>query len=139
MSRIGIAVIIFLSIVNIWLVITMPSSVISKEGHSAQVFIKLEQFLKENNASSGVSEAYRFALQNPQEVLTQVKCYCGCIKTQGHRNDRDCFINEDGTFDLMGLNCGLCVKTALVAKQMLAEGKSVQEISDYVDARWGKN
>lgn len=139
MSRIGIAVIIFLSIVNIWLVITMPSSVVSKEGHYLQAFTKLEQFLKDNNASAKVAEAYRFALQNPQGVLSQVKCYCGCIKTQGHRNDRDCFINEDGTFDLMGLNCGLCVKTALVAKQMLAEGKSVQEISDYVDARWGKN
>lgn len=34
----------------------------------------------------------------------------------------------------MGLNCGLCVKTALISKQMLAEGKTVQEISDYVDA-----
>lgn len=97
----------------------------------------LEEFLKKNNASTDVAKAYRFALENPQNVLSIVRCYCGCIQNQGHKNNRDCFIDEDGGFDLMGLNCGLCVKTALTAKQMLAEGKSVQEISDYVDAHWG--
>ncbi len=99
----------------------------------------LEDFLRRSNASSEVAEAYRFALENPQNVLSTVKCYCGCIQNQGHRNNRDCFINEEGGFDLMGLNCGLCVKTALTAKQMLSEGKTVREISDYVDSKWGKN
>lgn len=99
----------------------------------------LEDFLKRNNARGEVAQAYKFALENPQNVLSIVKCYCGCMQNQGHRNNKDCFINDDGTFDLMGLNCGLCVKTALTAKQMLADGKSVQEISDYVDVHWGKN
>lgn len=99
----------------------------------------IEDFLKGNNASSDVAEAYRFALENPQDVLSQVRCYCGCIQNQGHKNNRDCFINENGGFDLMGLNCGLCVKTALTAKQMLSEGKTVAEISNYVDSKWGKN
>lgn len=99
----------------------------------------LEEFLKINGASAEVSQAYVFALENPQNILSTVKCYCGCLKNQQHKNNRDCFINEDGSFDLMGLNCGLCVKTALISKQMLAEGKSVQEIADFVDARWGKN
>lgn len=100
---------------------------------------KLEQFLKQNNATTEITEAYRFAQENPQGVLSKVRCYCGCLKNQGHKNNRDCFFNEDGSFDLMGLNCGLCVKTALVSKQMLTQGKSVQEISDYVDIRWGNN
>lgn len=98
----------------------------------------LSLFLRQNRATNEIEEAYRFALENPQGVLSQVKCYCGCLKNQEHKNNRDCFINEDGSFDLMGLNCGLCVKTALLSKQMLAQGKSVQEISNYVDARWGK-
>lgn len=99
----------------------------------------LEQFLQKNNAPPNVAEAYRFALENPQNVLSQVNCYCGCIINQGHKNNRDCFIKDDNTFDLMGLNCGLCVKTALTAKQMLSEGKSVSEISKYVDSKWGNN
>lgn len=98
----------------------------------------LEQFLKANNPPSDVAEAYRFAQENPQQVLSQVKCYCGCLN-QGHRHGRDCFVNNDGSFDLMGLNCGLCVQTALTAKQMLAQGKTVAEIADYVDQRWGDN
>lgn len=98
----------------------------------------LVEFLQRNNAQGEVAEAYKFALENPQNILSDVKCYCGCL-SQGHKNSKDCFINENGTFDLMGLNCGLCVKTALAAKQMLAGGKSVQEISDFVDNRWGKN
>lgn len=105
-----------------------------KQPNSVQT---LEDFLKQNNPSSEVADAYRFAKENPQGALSKVKCYCGCLKNQGHKNNRDCFISEDSGFDLMGLNCGLCVKTALTAKQMLADGKTVEEISDYVDTRWG--
>lgn len=97
----------------------------------------LSIFLDQNKASAEIAEAYRFAKENPQGVLSKVRCYCGCLE-QDHKNNRDCFFNEDGSFDLMGLNCGLCIKTALTAKEMLAQGKTVDEISDYVDARWGK-
>lgn len=99
---------------------------------------RLDTFLKQNNATAEVAKAYRIAYKNPQNVLSKVKCYCGCLKNQVHKNNRDCFINDDGSFDLMGLNCGLCVKTALISKQMLDEGKSVQEISDFVDSKFGK-
>ena len=91
-----------------------------------------------NNASPEVAQAYRFALKNPDNILSQVKCYCGCLK-QEHKQNRDCFINDDGSFDLMGLNCGLCVKTALTSKEMLESGKSIEEIALYVDNHWGRN
>lgn len=113
-----------------------PDPATSQE-NSSQISQSLEIFLQKHQVKGEIAEAYRFAKENPQNILSIVKCYCGCLK-QGHNNNQDCFINEDGTFDLMGLNCGLCVKTALTAKQMLAEGKSVDEISIYVDSRWGK-
>lgn len=109
--------------------IKKPSSGISQQA--------LFSFLQENNASPDVTEAYMFAFENPREVLSQVKCYCGCL-SQGHLNNQDCFIKDDGSPDLMGLNCGLCVKTALTAKQMLAQGKTIAEISRYVDTKWGQ-
>lgn len=99
---------------------------------------KLETFLVQKKANNQIAEAYRFALENPQNVLSTVKCYCGCLKNDGHKNNRDCFFNEDGSIDLMGLNCGLCIKTALLAKQMLLEGKTVSEISKFVDNKWGR-
>ena len=97
----------------------------------------LEVFIAQNKPNNQIAEAYRFALVNPGKALLQIKCYCGCIKNQGHKNNRDCFIDEDGGIDKMGLNCGLCVKTALTAKKMLSEGKTVAEISDLVDQKWG--
>lgn len=98
----------------------------------------LDEFLSLAKPTADIVEAYRFAQENPLEVLSIVKCYCGCLENGAeHRNNRDCFINDDGTFDLMGLNCGLCIKTALLSKQMLADGKSVQEIANYVDNHWG--
>ncbi len=99
----------------------------------------LDEFLERNNATPEIAEAYRFAKENPQGVLSIVKCYCGClINGSQHKNNWHCFFNDDGSIDLMGLNCGLCIKTALLSKQMLDEGKTVQEISDYVDSRLGK-
>jgi len=99
----------------------------------------LDEFLERNNATPEIVEAYRFAKENPRGVLSTVKCYCGClINGSQHKNNWHCFFNDDGSIDLMGLNCGLCIKTALLSKQVLAEGKTVQEISDYVDSRWGK-
>lgn len=122
----------FVIILGIWLFTTSQRNPIpSSPGQN------LEFFLKQNNASKEVADAYQFALENPQNILSQVKCYCGCLKGD-HKNNRDCFINEDGSFDLMGLNCGLCVKTALTSKQMMSEGKTIGEISKFVDDRWGK-
>ena len=140
MKKIGLIIIslfFVLGILGFYTSILGPKTVTEKNTATINVNQKLENLLKQNNANDQIAEAYRFAQENPQGVLSTVKCYCGCLR-QGHHNNRDCFINDDGSFDLMGLNCGLCVKTALTAKQMLAEGKSVQEISDYVDNKWGK-
>lgn len=131
-------VVVFLIISVIIAIIGVTLLFFNQSRPQQPIISDLEQFLKTNNAKGDVAEAYIFAQENPQQVLSKVKCYCGCLN-QGHQNSRDCFINEDSSFDLMGLNCGLCVKTALVAKQMLAGSKSVQEISDFVDNRWGKN
>lgn len=98
----------------------------------------LESFLIQNRASNEITQAYRFALENPQGVLSKVRCYCGCIQNQDHKNNHDCFLQDNGQIDKMGLNCGLCVKTALLSKQMLTEGKTIQEISDYVDAKFSR-
>lgn len=42
-----------------------------------------------------VREAYQAAAEIP-EVLAGVSCYCGCDKSQGHRNLLDCFVDDHG-------------------------------------------
>jgi len=40
--------------------------------------------------------AYEAAAEIPQ-VLAEVKCYCGCDKSQSHRNLLDCFVDTHGS------------------------------------------
>lgn len=42
-----------------------------------------------------VREAYKAASEIP-DVLAGAACYCGCDKSQGHRNLLDCFVDDHG-------------------------------------------
>jgi len=42
-----------------------------------------------------VREAYKAAAELP-DVMAGVTCYCGCDKSQGHRNLLDCFVDDHG-------------------------------------------
>lgn len=64
----------------------VKSNSISKEG--------FEAFLKMNAADEQIAQAYRFAYENSQNVLLQVRCYCGCLE-QGHDDNRACFFNDE--------------------------------------------
>lgn len=86
-------------------------------------------------------EAYQFALANP-DVLMWIPCYCGC-SAMGHKSNLDCFmVPTDGRsirFEEHASYCEICVNEALVAKQMLAEGKSMREIRNAIDLQFGGN
>jgi len=43
-----------------------------------------------------VREAYQAAADMPQ-ILAGLACYCGCDKSQGHRNLLDCFVDTHGS------------------------------------------
>jgi len=84
--------------------------------------------------------AYQFALDRP-DVMMWVPCYCGCGGHSGHKNARDCFVQEStatsATFDEHGAGCGVCVGIALEAKRLTEEGKSLRQIRAAVDEKFG--
>jgi Protein of unknown function with PCYCGC motif len=41
-------------------------------------------------------EAYQAAADMPQ-IFAGLACYCGCDKSQGHRNLLDCFVDTHGS------------------------------------------
>lgn len=41
-------------------------------------------------------DAYQAAADIPQ-IIAGVACYCGCDKSQGHRNLLDCFVDTHGS------------------------------------------
>jgi hypothetical protein len=88
-----------------------------------------------------VREAYAYAVQSPG-VLRYIPCYCGCGMHSGHTSNHDCFVKErrpDGTilFDSHGVNCDMCVEIALDSKKLTSQGKSLQEVRQFVERRYG--
>lgn len=103
----------------------------------------VERYIVENKLSEQTSQAFRFALKNPDGLLDKIICYCGCYESGQHQNARGCFINPENErkdtkdiVDPMGANCGLCVKTVIESKRLYEEGKSAQGIRDYIDGRY---
>ncbi len=87
-----------------------------------------------------VEAAYAYALARP-DVVSWMPCYCGCV-AMDHRSNLDCFFKptQPGAaleFEEHASYCDVCVETALMAKQMLAEGHGLREIRDRVDATFG--
>jgi hypothetical protein len=84
--------------------------------------------------SPRIERAYRLASDH-QDLFAHVACYCGCVnlRKDAHRNLLDCFMNDDGSFESHALGCTICLDIAEDAAEMLAQGKSADEIPSLVD------
>ena len=92
-------------------------------------------------APATVREAYQFATYN-QDVLSRLPCYCGC-GAMGHTSNYSCYVagsEEEGQlfYDNHALGCSICVDITQDAMRMLDEGKSVDEIYEYVDDTYSR-
>jgi hypothetical protein len=76
-----------------------------------------------------VRKAYEVAERNPA-LLSQLHCYCGCDKSDGHKNLLDCFRDTHGS------TCAICVGEARDAEQMANRGVPVEQIRDALRARY---
>lgn len=76
-----------------------------------------------------------------EEILKELKCYCGCMDNEKlHESLHRCFIaekNEDGVkWTDHGAQCGTCLSELQDAKRMNDEGKSVEEIKDFINNKY---
>lgn len=90
---------------------------------------RLRITLDPKNFQGNVREAYAVAERDPA-LLAQLHCYCGCDKTDGHKNLLDCFRDSHGS------TCAICVGEAIDASAMSARGVSVEQIRDALRARY---
>jgi hypothetical protein len=87
-------------------------------------------------------EAYAFAVARP-DIVEWMPCYCGCA-AMDHRSNLECFLKrrEAGApiaFEEHASYCDICVKTALMAKQMLAQGATLTQMRTAVDDAFGRS
>ncbi|PTQ56225.1 MAG: putative lipoprotein [Candidatus Carbobacillus altaicus] len=98
----------------------------------------LPSFLR--NASDEVRATYHLAAKHA-DMLEWMPCTCGC-GSLGHRNNRDCFIDEmrlDGAvvWNAHAVGCGVCLSIAADAARMAEKGMSISDIRKAIDAAYG--
>lgn len=76
-----------------------------------------------------VRQAYQVAHDHPA-LLAQMHCYCGCDRTNNHKNLLDCFRDRHGS------SCEICVGEAIEASQLAKQGAAVEQIRDALRARF---
>ena len=91
------------------------------------------------NAPDRVQEAYLYAVSHPED-LASVPCYCGC-GSMGHTSNLSCFVADASTdevpvFDAHAAGCGICVDIAQDVMRLRAEGRSLPQVRDYIDATY---
>lgn len=76
-----------------------------------------------------VKQAYQIAEKHPA-LLAQMHCYCGCDRTNNHKNLLDCFR------DTHGASCAICVGEAMEADKLANQGKPIEQIRDALRAHY---
>lgn len=79
-----------------------------------------------------VRDAYKVAQENP-DLLVQLHCWCGCDRTNGHKNLLDCYRDHHGA------SCAICTGEALEAKKLFDQGASIDTIRAALKARYAGN
>jgi hypothetical protein len=76
-----------------------------------------------------VKKAYQFAERNPA-LLAQLYCYCGCDRTDGHKNLLDCYRDTHGS------HCAICSGEALEAEKLSSQGMPIEKIREALRDRF---
>jgi Protein of unknown function with PCYCGC motif len=79
-----------------------------------------------------VREAYKIAQENP-DLLAQLYCWCGCDRTDGHKNLLDCYRGRHAA------SCATCTGEVLEAKKLFDQGASIETIRAALKARYAGN
>lgn len=116
-------------------VITLPNGDIQETTTS---IMELPAFLDDQDET--IRNVYQVAAQH-QDLLQYIPCYCGCAESANHESNLHCFIGDSSTDDLIvwddhSTRCGLCLETAAESIIMQREGKTVEEIRQYIDEKY---
>ncbi|MBK5225397.1 MAG: hypothetical protein JJD96_02325 [Thermoleophilia bacterium] len=89
--------------------------------------------------SEDALKGYQMAVAN-RDILHNVPCYCGCGRdAEKYQDLEDCFFNRNtGDYDEHAAGCATCLDEAKDISQWQKDGKSVKEIRDQIDSKYGE-
>lgn len=106
-----------------------PGCCAAHQAGEAQAVADLRKTLDPKQFQGEVREAYKVAQDNP-DLLVQLHCYCGCDRTNGHKNLLDCYRDHHGA------SCAICTGEALEAKKLFDQGASIETIRAALKTRF---
>ena len=87
------------------------------------------QTLSPANFTGTTSKAYQIAKEIP-EVLDSLYCYCNCKRDHGHKSLLTCYVDDHAAY------CGVCMDEAIIAYDMLKQGKDILSIRRFIDKKY---
>ncbi len=74
------------------------------------------------------------------QLFEYMPCYCGCAEMAHlavpHRNLRNCFVKDDGTFEQHAASCSTCVDIAIQVMAMARNNARPIDIRNAVDQKY---
>lgn len=98
----------------------------------------LPTFLK--TQPEDVRNVYQAVAKN-RKLLEKMPCYCGCGETVNHKNNYDCFIEENTTggsvkWTSHGTTCSTCLEIAVKSILKQRDGESIKDIRSEIDSSY---
>jgi len=109
-----------------------PGCCAARPASETEAAANLRKTLNPMQFTGEVREPYKVAQENP-DLLAQLHCYCGCDRTNGHKNLLDCYRDHHGA------SCAICTSEALEAKKLFDQGASIETIQAALRARYAGN
>ncbi len=98
-----------------------PACCATHQAGETQAAADLQKTMDPQQFTGQIREAYQVARENP-DLLVQLHCYCGCDRTNGHKNLLDCYRSTHAA------SCAICNGEALEAKKLFDQGASIETI-----------
>ncbi|GAB6926392.1 PCYCGC domain-containing protein [Paenibacillus sp. JCM 10914] len=88
------------------------------------------------------TQAIYATVSEVEDIIKEIKCYCGCMDEENGYHDslHRCFIAESTDGEVKwtdhGAQCGICLTELQDAKRLQDEGKSIEEIKQFIDNKY---
>lgn len=85
---------------------------------------------------ASTADAYRFVADHADDIA-MLPCFCGCDRSLGHHDLKDCFMNAAGGWDAHASGCVVCTDEVVLARQLLEKDTPIETVRQMIIDRYG--
>lgn len=89
-----------------------------------------------STVTPAIAADYHYAAEHLAD-FAQIPCYCGCDESVGHRHLADCYVTSTGAWDAHASGCAVCGYETAAAREQLAAGAPIADVSTSIIDQFG--